>query len=59
MELTDRRKSQSVASPGRGQQICAGGGGDVVVLDTKSGQWTYDDSHSLSQIQRTCQTKLP
>jgi hypothetical protein len=35
------------------------GGGDVVVLDTKSGQWTYDDSHSLSQIQRTCQTKLP
>jgi hypothetical protein len=27
-------------------------GGDVVVLDTKSGQWTYDDSHSLSQIQR-------
>ena len=21
---------------------------DVVVLNTKSGQWTYDDSHSLS-----------
>jgi hypothetical protein len=56
VELTDSRKSQSVASPGRGQQICAGS--PVTGLSAEIFALRWSSSVEISEFFQICPRPL-